>query len=79
MSDGSKSNESFEVLADASVEGVCNEPLSGALRVTEVDDLLSLGVTEDVLKVSGKIVLSHFVVGEVPELLIVNCVVQMLV
>ncbi len=77
----SQSNEGFEVLGKVGIKRICNEPLSCSLRVAEPDNLreVALSVCQNVFDVSGNIILGHISHGEIPVLLIVGGVVEMLV
>ena len=73
------SDECFEVLVEFSVDGISYKPLSGSLRVTEVDNLLESSHRQNVLKICRYIKFSHLVEGEVPEFLVFHCISHMLV
>ena len=62
----SKSNKSFEVLAEVFVVGVRDEPLDCSLGVANIDDLILLGGREDVFEVGREVVVGHFIEGVVP-------------
>lgn len=71
MSDWSKTNESFEVLVNIFVKCICYEPLGSPLGVAEVDHFCGISLSQDIAKIGGNIILTHFIVGEVPESFII--------
>jgi hypothetical protein len=74
----SETNECFEILCQILVESICDEPLGCSLGVAEPYHLTEVphGIVEDIVNVSGDVILSHFVHGEVPELRIISGVVE---
>lgn len=75
---GSETNECLEVLCQILVESICDEPLGCSLGVAEPYHLTKVphGIVEHIVNVSGDVVLSHFVHGEVPELCVISGVVE---
>mmetsp|Transcript_14266 Transcript_14266/g.13837 ORF Transcript_14266/g.13837 Transcript_14266/m.13837 type:complete len:312 (+) Transcript_14266:285-1220(+) len=67
-------HKGLEVGVDLLVEGVSDEPLGSSLGVADIDHLGEACKLGDVVEVSWDILGSHFVEGEVPELLVVSSV-----
>jgi hypothetical protein len=68
IQDRGYTNESFVMLMQIWIKSVREEKLGGALRVTQVYDLLSACFGFDEIEVCWDIILCHFINCEIPVL-----------
>jgi len=60
------------------MKSISNEPLSSSLRMSNINDFLSSSLVQDKVEVGRYIILTHFMESEVPELLVIDVVLDML-